>query len=566
MNCGLCRRRRLQGAARKVRQAHVNAGRGYGAALRHRQPLQKASNHLSVLCRQRSLPGLSARALPELNPPGGAPRVSVVMKTAAPVNLALRPLRVKHPPSARLLRKARRNRRVGRAVAAAAGGVGSRVPGHRIRSRTDREGQAASLPLSVTSLCVPCSRALDSRCLAYQGVPIMIDFYQRARDLHGEMQAMRNDLHRHPELAFEEIRTSGIVARVLRDLGMEVQTGVGKTGVVGLLDGAACGPTVLIRADMDALPVHEQVKAEYTSTIPGRMHACGHDAHTAIGLAVARMLAENRAAIRGRVKFVFQPAEEIGRGALAMIRDGVLESPRPDYTLGLHMWSAQPVGRVSATPGPTMSAAARFNCVITGYGGHGAQPHETRDPIAAAVQIVSATQTIISRNVDPLDMAVVTVASIVGGDTYNIIPQQVELKGTIRTYHRPVYETIVSRLEEICTRIAAAFQCGAHLEVDGTSVSVHNDSMVSSRVEAVAARIVGRENVTTNDRLLVSDDMAYLMNDIPGCYFLIGSSPKDGTLGYPHHHPLFAVDDEALALGAAILAESAASFLMTTGE
>lgn len=199
-----------------------------------------------------------------------------------------------------------------------------------------------------------------------------IDFHAEAEALRPEIIARRRDFHRHPELAFEEVRTAEIVANTLRDLGLEVQTGVGRTGVVALLEGAHDGPTVLVRADMDALPIHEENETEYASTVAGKMHACGHDGHTAIGLAVAKMLAARQDEMRGRIKFVFQPAEEIGEGARAMVADGVLENPRPDATIGLHLWNTLPVGTVAVTSGPSMAAADIWTCTITGHGGHGA--------------------------------------------------------------------------------------------------------------------------------------------------------------------------------------------------
>src|SRR5687767_924604 len=246
----------------------------------------------------------------------------------------------------------------------------------------------------------------------------------------------RRDFHRHPELSFQETRTAGIVASELNQLGFEVQTGVGKTGVIGMLEGDHDGPTLLVRADMDALPILEANEAEYVSGNAGVMHACGHDGHTTIGLAVARMLSARRSEMHGRIKFVFQPAEEIGKGAAAMIADGALDNPRPDCSIGLHLWNDLPLGTVGVTSGPCMAAADTFLCRITGKGGHGASPHQTRDPIAAAAQIISALQTIVSRNVAPLDTAVVSVGKLVAGDAFNVIASDAVLEGTVRTYRK----------------------------------------------------------------------------------------------------------------------------------
>jgi amidohydrolase len=389
-----------------------------------------------------------------------------------------------------------------------------------------------------------------------------IDFRGEVQALAPEIIARRRDLHRHPELAFEETRTAGIVAKELLKLGLEVQTGVGKTGVVGLLEGDHPGLTVLVRADMDALPVHEQNETDYVSTVPGKMHACGHDGHTSIGLAVAKMLSARRAQMHGRVKFVFQPAEEVGNGAKAMIADGALENPRPDFAIGLHLWNNLPVGKVAVTPGPAMSAADDWRCVVTGYGGHGASPHQTKDPIAAAAQIITALQTVTSRNVDPLDTAVVTVAMIRGGDAFNIIPPTVEMKGTIRTYRQKTKEMVHARVRAICEGVAAAMGCSAELTFDEMTLAVDNDPVLSDQIAALAAEVVGAENVVRDERTMGSEDMSYLMQNIPGCFFFVGSANAARGLDYPHHNPRFDIDEQALVIGATILASAAASFVI----
>jgi amidohydrolase len=432
-------------------------------------------------------------------------------------------------------------------------------------------------------------------------------FAEQARTLHPEMIARRRDLHRHPELAFDEVRTAGIVAQTLTDLGVEVRTGVGGTGVVGLLEGAGDGPTVLVRADMDALPIEEETGADYASTAPGVMHACGHDAHTSIGLAVARMLADRRDTLAGRVMFVFQPAEEIGKGAEAMVADGVLDDPRPDVSLGLHLWNTLPVGTVAVTPGPCMSAADDWACTVRGRGGHGASPHETRDPVVAAAQIITALQTVASRNVSPLDQAVVTVrgrgghgasphetrdpvvaaaqiitalqtvasrnvspldqavvtvASLHAGDAFNIIPAAVRLKGTIRTYQEQTRELVHRRVHEICEGVAAAMGCEAEIAISTMTDPVANDPALCDRVAGIAARLVGADNVRHDIRTMGSEDMAFLMDGIPGCYFFIGSANAGRGLDAPHHSPHFDVDEDALRIGAALMASVVASFVL----
>jgi amidohydrolase len=390
----------------------------------------------------------------------------------------------------------------------------------------------------------------------------MNNYQERVKALHDEMIAMRRDFHQHPELAFQEVRTAGIVAKTLTDLGLEVQAGVGKTGVVALLEGAEDGPTVLVRADMDALPIHEATGAEYLSRSEGVMHACGHDGHTAIGLTVARLLAEDREQIKGRVKFVFQPAEEIGQGARAMIADGALDGPRPDLTLGLHLWSSLEVGQIGVSSGPFMAAADIFSVLITGSGGHGAVPNETRDPILAAAQIVTALQSIVSRNVDPLDTAVVTVGSIQGGDAFNVIPQTVTLKGTIRTYTKETKTLVHERLAVLCDSIAKGMGCEAELEIKQMTIAVDNHAETSQRVRETLRGVVGAENLHSDLRTMGAEDVSYFMDDIPGCYFLVGAGNKARDMAYPHHHPKFDIDEDSLVVGATALAEAVAGYVI----
>ncbi len=272
----------------------------------------------------------------------------------------------------------------------------------------------------------------------------MDDFIKKAQEMFSYTQALRRDFHQHPELGFEEVRTAGIVAAELQKLGLEVQTGVGKTGVVGLLETDKPGPVLLLRFDMDALPIHEATGAEYSSVTPGVMHACGHDGHTAIGLTVAHLLHGVRDSLAGTVKFVFQPAEEIVRGARQMIADGVLESPPVEMALALHLWNYKPVGWFGVTQGPAMAAASTFHLRLEGRGGHGASPHLASDPIMAAAQVITALQTIVSRNVSPLEPAVVSVTQIHAGEGYNVLPGVVEMGGTVRSYSEQVHRKLLN--------------------------------------------------------------------------------------------------------------------------
>ena len=395
----------------------------------------------------------------------------------------------------------------------------------------------------------------------------MTDYMNESLELFDYMQAMRRDLHMHPELGFHEIRTAGIVAKELQALGLEVTRGIGKTGVVALLEGAKPGPTLLLRFDMDALPITEQTGAEYASQNPGVMHACGHDGHVAVGLTVARMLNTHRNELAGTVKFVFQPAEEtlgdegLG-GAQSMIRDGILQDPRPDYALGLHLWNEQPLGWLGVATGPVMAGADEFKIVITGKGGHGAVPHATIDPMLAAAHVITALQSIVSRNVAPLQTAVVSVTSVHGGTAFNVIPQEVILRGTIRSFEISVRRKVLERFEEIVNGVANALGCQAVTEIIQVTPAMINDSRVAPRVQEAARRVLpGSQLDTASYMTMGAEDMAFILERVPGCYFFVGSANRDKGLDYGHHHPKFDLDEAALPRAAALMASAAADIL-----
>jgi len=379
-------------------------------------------------------------------------------------------------------------------------------------------------------------------------------FLASARALEAELIARRRDFHRHPELGFQEERTARIVAQELTQLGLEVKIGVAKTGVIGLLKGEGPGSTVLLRFDMGALPIVEANETDYVSTTPGVMHACGHDGHTAIGLAVAKMMA-------GTLKFVFQPAEEGQGGAERMVREGVLENPAPDVALALHLWNEMPLGTVGVTPGPTMAGQDRPMCLVTGTAGHGALPHRARDPVVAAAHIITALQSVVSRNLNPLDAAVVSVGTLSAGQTFNVIPERVEFSGTLRTFESEVRETVLRRVCEIVEGIASAMGCVADLSIELMNPPVVNDADIASVVREVARDIVGEDQVRT-ERTMGSDDIAYMMETVPACYFFIGSANAQKGLDHPHHNPRFDFDESALVLGAAIIASATARYVL----
>ncbi|MBI1278486.1 MAG: amidohydrolase [Anaerolineaceae bacterium] len=395
----------------------------------------------------------------------------------------------------------------------------------------------------------------------------MIDFKAQAEELRDELVTRRRDLHMHPELAFEEFRTAGIVADELRQLGLEVQTGVGKTGVVAILEGAQDGPTVLVRADMDALPILEENTFEYKSTVPGKMHACGHDGHTTIGLGVAKLLSKYRDEIAGRVKFVFQPAEETVGGAKAMVADGVLENPHPDLTLGLHLWNSMPLGKLGVGEGPVMAGASIFTIKIAGKGGHAALPNAGVDPIACAAQMISALQTVVSRNIDPMESAVISVTRVQAGTAYNIIPQDAELWGTIRTFKIEVRDLVERRMREITEGIAQAMGCTATLVIEDGTLPVHNDPKITERTRAVLSQYVGEDGLLKDERTMGAEDVGFLMDDIPGMYFFVGASvPSPDGQYYGHHHPRFDFDENALPLSVALMASAVADYVIPSSN
>ena len=389
----------------------------------------------------------------------------------------------------------------------------------------------------------------------------MDKFLKEAFDLFNYSQSLRRDFHRYPELGFQEKRTAEIVARELNQLGLEVNAGIAQTGVVALLEGEYPGPVVLLRFDMDALPIQEQTEAEYASQIPGVMHACGHDGHTAIGLTVARLLHSHRQELAGKVKFVFQPAEEGLGGAERMVAEGVLEAPRPDACLALHLWNELPLGQLGISSGPTMAAAEIFTVQISGRGGHGALPHLAVDPVLTAAQVITALQGIVSRNVSPLQAAVISVTGLRGGDAFNVIPAQVKLQGTIRTFEPSVRTMLLERFNQVACSVAEAFNCQAEVNIQSITPAVINNPHLATRVQTIASRLLPDAAIDSNFATMGSEDMAFFMQDIPGCYFFIGSANQEQGLNAGHHHPRFDFDEQVLPRAAALMAASAAEFL-----
>lgn len=397
----------------------------------------------------------------------------------------------------------------------------------------------------------------------------MPEFLQQARELFPYTQSLRRDFHRHPELGFREIRTGGIVAKELESLGIEVTKGVGKTGLVGLLEGTKPGPILLLRFDMDALPITEETGAEYASQTPGVMHACGHDGHTAIGLTVAKILHAHRDQLKGTIKFCFQPSEEGNNGeevggAEMMMRDGLLEDPPVDMSLSLHLWNEKPLGWLGVTKGPIMAGAEIFTVRVTGRGGHGAIPDAAVDPIVAAANIVNALQTIVARNVSPLDTAVVSVTNIHGGTAFNVIPPEVKLEGTIRTFDNAVRQKVVERFEKIARGVGEGMGCQVEVEIKRITPALVNNESMTFQVQETAQRLLSESDIDTSYQTMTAEDMAFMQEQIPGCYFFVGSNDTARHLDYGHHHPRFDFNEEALIRGSALMAAAAMHVLSAT--
>lgn len=364
--------------------------------------------------------------------------------------------------------------------------------------------------------------------------------------------ATRRDLHAHPELGFEEERTSAVVAERLRGLGLEVHTGIGKTGVVGVLRGSAPGKTVMLRADMDALPLEEENEVSYRSQTPVRMHACGHDGHVAMLLGAAELVVRRRDEVAGTICFLFQPAEEGKGGAKAMIEDGVLERFGIERAYGLHLASSQPAGIVGFREGLFYASSDSIEITIEGKGGHGAAPHLSVDPVYVASQFVVAVQQIVSRNIDPIEPAVVTIGAFNGGTTHNVIPSRVRLLGTVRAFDPGVRTAMAERIERvlrgICESSGATYEFTYLWRYPVTS----NDVEQTRYVRALGERIVGAERCADVPRLMGAEDFSFFAERVSACFFTIGSNGGPES-SWPHHHARFNIDESALAAGVTMM-------------
>jgi amidohydrolase len=376
-----------------------------------------------------------------------------------------------------------------------------------------------------------------------------------------ELIDVRRDLHQHPEIAFEEVRTSGIVAERLRALGLKVRTGVGRTGVLATVQGGRPGKTVLLRADMDALPIHEENDVPYRSKNDGRMHACGHDCHTSILLAASKQLVKMAPSLPGNVRLCFQPAEERGGGALAMIADGALEGPRPDAAFGLHVWQDLDLGQIGVTPGPWMAAVDEFTVTIRGRGAHAAAPHQGIDPVLCLAHVVAALQSIASRATDPLKEVVVSVTQIRAGSAFNIIPAESWMNGTVRVFDPAVWEALPGQFERIVKGVAEAFGCRAEIQYQRHNKPTVNDPSMCRFAREAAIELVGEKNVHDDVRTMGGEDFSFILSEVPGAFIAVGSRNESRGLRYAHHHPRFDVDESCLELGVEVLLRTARKFL-----
>lgn len=379
--------------------------------------------------------------------------------------------------------------------------------------------------------------------------------------LQSELVNWRRSLHQKPELGFQEHFTAEFIAEKLQKWSIPHQTGMAQTGVVATVSSGKPGPVLALRADMDALPVQEENQVPYRSQHEGRMHACGHDGHTAIALGTAYYLAHHLDSFSGTVKFIFQPAEEGPGGAKPMIEAGVLRQPDVEAIIGLHLWNNLPVGTVGVRQGAMMAAVETFDCTIQGKGGHGAMPQQTVDSIVVASQVVNALQTIVSRNVDPLQSAVVTVGSFHAGHTHNVIADTARLKGTVRYFDLGLAEFFQRRAEEVIAGICQTYGAKYTLDYCQLYPPVINDRYMTELVRSIAETVVETPaGIVPECQTMGGEDMSFFLQEVPGCYFFLGSANADKGLAYPHHHPRFDFDETALGMGVEIFVRCVEKF------
>ena len=384
---------------------------------------------------------------------------------------------------------------------------------------------------------------------------------QQAQSIQDWIVDIRRRLHRHPELMYEEVETSKLVRETLDGLGIEYRSPIAKTGVLGWL-GNGEGPCVGLRADMDALPIHEETEVEFRSEVDGKMHACGHDCHTAMLLGAARLLKERESEIQGTVKLLFQPAEEGGAGGKLMTDEGALENPDVERIFGLHVWPELQTGAAGSRAGAFLAASSTLNMTVSGKGGHAAMPHLAVDPVQAAAQIITSLQSIISREADPLNSGVVSITAVHGGQASNVIPPEVELRGTVRALTMENLNWIQQRVIDIAAGVATAHRCEAVTQFPGHDYPpTVNDPATWDFARNVAGRMLGDERIEELAPVMGGEDFAYYTERIPGCFVALGIADEAKGTGISVHHPQFKVDEDALPLGTALHVQFAMEML-----
>lgn len=388
----------------------------------------------------------------------------------------------------------------------------------------------------------------------------MKSLFSQLDNLYDSMVEWRRYLHMHPELSFEEVETPKFIANKLAKFGVEVRTGVGGRGVVGTIRGAHPGKTVALRADFDALPIQDEKEVEYKSTVPGVMHACGHDGHTATLLAVAKVLSENREQLRGNVVLIHQFAEELAPGgAKPMIADGCLDGV--DAIFGTHLWSGIPYGKIGYREGFSMAASDRFEIEIFGKGGHGAAPHETIDSIVIASQLVTKLQQIVARRVNPLKAAVVTVGSFHAGNAFNVIADRAKLTGTVRTFDSEVRDLIEGEIQRVVEGEATASGATYEFTYERGYDALYNHPAETQFAVQAIGNALGDDLLVTGDPSMGGEDFAYYLQKVPGTFFFTGAGNADLGADYPHHHPKFDIDERAMLLASKALTAIAVQYL-----
>ncbi len=368
---------------------------------------------------------------------------------------------------------------------------------------------------------------------------------------------IRRELHEYPELMYEEIKTGAVVRRTLDELGIKYKYPMATTGIVAAI-GDGKGPCVALRADMDALPIHEEVDVPFRSKVDGKMHACGHDCHTAMLLGAARLLKERESDVHGTVKLIFQPAEEGGAGGERMCDEGALNNPDVQRIFGIHVWPYLPMGAVGSRTGVFLAAAGVLEITVTGRGGHAAMPHTTLDPVMTSAKIVTELQTIVSREVDPLEPAVISVTTIHGGDAHNVIPQSVKMGGTVRSLTLDGLRFLQKRVREVAQQVAIANRCEATVEFPGNDYPpVLNDATAWGSARAMAEEMLGKNAVVELPPVMGGEDFAFYTQRVPGCFVVLGVKQDGDGPVYGVHHPLFTANEKALPVGAALHASYA---------